>query len=100
MKRFAWIGWLIAATSLAVNASSGFAAAAAGNPLEAHVLVHTSGVHYVYHDGAKFAVDVADIGDGLIDAIPTATRSQWDSMFIITPENRADSERPGRRARC
>jgi hypothetical protein len=39
----------------------------------------------VYHDGLKFAVQVADLGDHVIEAIPTASSAQWDALFGAAP---------------
>jgi hypothetical protein len=39
----------------------------------------------VYHAGLKFAVQVADVGDQLIEAIPTASPSQWEALFGAGP---------------
>ena len=81
MKRIGWIGWHLAGLLLVQNVATGLAASAASNPLEGHLLQHSSGTWYLYHDGLKFAVQVADLGDAVIGAIPTASPDQWDGWF-------------------
>jgi hypothetical protein len=36
-------------------------------------------------DGLKFAVQVADLSDAVIQAIPTASPDQWDGWFSGPP---------------
>jgi hypothetical protein len=87
MQRIGWMtGWLLAGLLLLQNAALGLAASAeSGNPLEGHLLQHSSGTMYVYHAGAKFALSLADLGDQVIEAIPTASASQWTALFDSTP---------------
>ena len=40
--------------------------------LQGRVLVRSDGTVYVYKDGLKYAVQPADVGDDVIDSIPTA----------------------------
>jgi hypothetical protein len=80
MKRIKWAGWLLAALLVLHNAGSGFAAPAA-NPLEGRLLQHTTGAVYLYHQGRKFQLEEADVGDAVIDAIPTASVEQWQNLF-------------------
>src|SRR6266498_3621402 len=54
------------------------------NPLEGQLLHHSTGAFYVYHDGIKFELLLADIGDNLVDAIPSATPAQRGSLFTST----------------
>jgi hypothetical protein len=81
VKRVAWSGWLIAGLLIAHNAAAVLSAPAAGNPLEGHVLQYSTGALYVFHDGLKFSVESADVGDRMIDAIPNATSTQWKALF-------------------
>jgi hypothetical protein len=86
MRRFSWIGWLFAAVSLFWNTTGGLAAPMRSmNPLEGQLLHHSSGGFYIYHDGVKFTILVADIGDQLIETIPGASPAQRDSLFTSTP---------------
>jgi hypothetical protein len=84
MKRVAWMGWLVAGLLLLENAATGLAAPAEGNPLEGTLLQHSTGAFYVVHGGLKFAVQVAEISDPVIEAIPTASSSQWEALFANT----------------
>ena len=43
MKRFAWIGWLIAALLLAQNAAAGWPPRIGANPLEGRLLQQSTG---------------------------------------------------------
>jgi hypothetical protein len=63
---------------------SGGTAPAGGNPLEGHLLQRSDGTWYLYHAGRKFPVQVADLGDPVIEAIPTASPDQWDGLFTGT----------------
>ena len=80
MKRSIWAGWLLPGLLLLHNAAAGLAAPAP-NPLEGRLLQQSNGTFYLYHDGLKFLLPLADVGDGVIDAIPTATADQWNAMF-------------------
>jgi len=80
MKRSNLVGWLLAALLLLQNAAA-VGAAPAANPLEGRVLQQSDGTLYLYHDGVKFLLPLADVGDGVIAAIPTATTDQWNAMF-------------------
>jgi hypothetical protein len=86
--RFSALGWLVAALVLLVNASVTVAAPSLDNPLEGHLLQHSGGVVYLYHAGSKFTVQVADVGDHVIDAIPTAADVEWQALFGDTPAPR------------
>jgi hypothetical protein len=81
MKRLNWFGWLLASLLIAQNAAAGLAAPASTNPLEGRLLEHSNGNFYVYHDGLKFTVQSASTGDSVIDAIPTASETDWSSFF-------------------
>jgi hypothetical protein len=81
MKRYAWTGWLVAGLLLLQNATVALSAPTVANPLEGQLLQHSSGALYLYHAGVKFTVQVADIGDHLIDAIPTASGVEWQTLF-------------------
>ena len=85
MKRIGWIGWLFAGLLLLEHAAAVWAAPADSNPLEGHLLQHSSGTMYVYHAGSKFTLSLADLGDQVIEAIPTASASQWEALFGSTP---------------
>jgi len=84
MKRISWMGWLLAGLLLVQNTAPGLAAPTAANPLEGHLLEQTVGTFYLYHNGFKFAVQVADLGDEVIQAIPTASPDQWADWFADT----------------
>ena len=84
MKRIRWMGWLLAGLLLAQNAATGLAAPASPNPLEGRLLEHSNGNFFVYHEGVKFSVQPASTGDQVIDAIPTATETEWNSFFTAT----------------
>ena len=81
MKRIRWSGWLLAGMLLLHNAAVGLAAPTGSNPLEGHLLQDGGGTFYLYHDGVKFAIQLAELGDQVIGAIPTASSSQWDALF-------------------
>jgi hypothetical protein len=80
-KRLSWCGWLLAGFLLAQNAAAGLAAPASTNPLEGRLLEHSDGDFFVYHAGVKFTVQPAGMGDQVIDAIPTASDTEWTSFF-------------------
>lgn len=81
MKRIGWIGWLLASILLLQNAVTGLTAPAGTDPLEGHVLQHSDGNAYVYHHGLKFAVQLANVGDAVINVIPQASPGQWFELF-------------------
>jgi len=81
MKRLYWAGWVLAGVMLVQSAAIGSASSAQDNPLNGHLLRHTGGATYLYHSGVKFAVDVVELGDQVIDAIPSGTAAQRDSLF-------------------
>jgi hypothetical protein len=81
MKRLNWLGWVLAGLLLAQSGAAALAAPASTNPLEGRLLEHSDGNFYVYHDGRKFAVQPASTGDQVIDAIQTASESEWSSFF-------------------
>ena len=80
-RRIAWLGWLFAGLLLVQTAATGLAAPSSISPLEGRLLQQSSGAFYVYHAGVKFPVQLADMGDQVLGAIPTATSSQWDTLF-------------------
>jgi hypothetical protein len=80
-----WMGWLLAGLLLLQAAGAGLAAPADGNPLEGRLLQHSDGSWYVYHAGLKFAVQAADLGDQVIEAIPSASPIQWEALFGAGP---------------
>ena len=85
MRDVRWMGRLLAGLGLLQSARSGPAAPADGNPLEGRLLQRSDGNWYVYHAGLKFAVQVADVGDQVIEAIPTASSTQWEALFGAGP---------------
>jgi hypothetical protein len=89
MKRVSWTGWFIAGLLLLQNSVNVLAAPTDTNPLEGHLLQHSTGTWFLYHNGVKFAVQAAEVGDTVIDAIPAASPEQWDSFFggsfTVTP---------------
>jgi hypothetical protein len=84
-RRIAWLGWLFAALLLVQTALTGLAAPSSISPLEGGLLQQSSGAFYVYHAGVKFPVQLADMGDQVLGAIPRATSSQWDTLFGGSP---------------
>jgi hypothetical protein len=84
MKHVSWMGWLLAGLLLLDNAAVGLTAPAAASPLEGHLLQRSDGTWYVYHDGLKLPATVADLGDAVIQAIPTASPDQWTGLFSGT----------------
>jgi hypothetical protein len=84
MKRISWMGWLLAGFLLVQNTVPGLAAPTAANPLEGHLLKQSTGTLYLYHNGYKFAVQLADMSDEVIAAIPTASPDQWAGWFTDT----------------
>jgi hypothetical protein len=85
MKRLRWVGWLVAGLLLVQNATVALTAPAVVNPLDGHLLQHTTGTFYVYHGGLKYGVQLAELGDQVIDAIPAATPDQWATFFGAAP---------------
>jgi hypothetical protein len=85
MRRTSWIGWLLAGLLLLQNAATGLAAAGGDNPLQGRLLRHSTGTLYLYHSGHKFAVQMADVGDQVIEAIPSGSPSQFETMFGDSP---------------
>jgi hypothetical protein len=85
LRRISWAGWVLAALFLLHNAVAALAAPAP-NPLEGRLLQQSDGTSYLYHDGFKFLLMPANVGDGVIDAIPTATADQWTTMFTSSEQ--------------
>jgi hypothetical protein len=75
---------------LTLNTTNGSASTPSSNPLEGRLLQHSNGLSYVYHDGQKFIVQVANMGDLVIDAIRMASNAQWETLFrtssSVTPD--------------
>ena len=94
MKHASWLGWLIAGLLILQNANVGTAAATSRNTLEGAVLHHSAGALYVYHGGLKFAVQVADLGDQVIDAVPLASPAQWNALFTADSPERVAPLQP------
>ena len=86
MRRTRWM-WqlLLVGTLLACTVTEGGAASERTNPLEGKLLRTSLGSVYVYHDGLKYEVESADVGDQLTGAIPTASVAQWQAFFTIGP---------------
>jgi hypothetical protein len=85
MKRMHWTGWLLAGLLLLQNTTIGLSAPSGVNPLEGRLLQDSMGTSYVFHAGAKFKLELAEMGDRVIDSIPTASSSQWEALFGGTP---------------
>jgi hypothetical protein len=83
MRRITWAGWAVAGLLMLHNAAVGLAASGP-NPLEGRLLQESNGTFYLYHDGVKFLLTTANVGDSVIDAIPTATTDQWNTMFTTS----------------
>jgi hypothetical protein len=81
MRRIAWLGWPLAGLLLLQNVTAGLAAPATDNPLEGRVLWHSGGNVYLYHQGFKFLVERAEVGDQVIDAIPAGSPEQWAALL-------------------
>jgi hypothetical protein len=90
MNRITWAGWLLSAVLLLNSAVA--LAAPAPNPLEGRLLQQSNGTMYLYHEGIKFLLPLADVGDGVIDAIPTATADQWKAIFATDQSTPAPSD--------
>jgi hypothetical protein len=84
MKHMNWIGWLFAGFLLLQSAAVGFAAPS-GNPLEGRLLQDSGGTTYLYHGGLKFRVQLADLSDQVIEAIPSASLGEWDTLLGGAP---------------
>ena len=85
MKRITWMGWLLACLLLLQNAALGLAAPGGNDPLEGRLLQDSSGTSYLYHGGLKFTLQLAEVGDRVIEAIPGASPSQWDALLGGVP---------------
>ena len=85
MKRVSWVGWLLAGLMLFQNIGTGLASSG-DNPLDGHLLQHSGGAYYLYHNGVKFAVQIADVGDQVIDVIPNAAPGQFELLFRDGPQ--------------
>jgi hypothetical protein len=85
VKYLNWIGWLLASLLLLQNAAVGLAMPGGDNPLQGRLLQTSSGISYVYHGGVKFRLELAEMGDPVIEAIPTASLSQWNALFGSIP---------------
>jgi hypothetical protein len=84
MNTLSALGWLVAALVLLLNGTAALAAPTADNSIEGYVLQHSSGALYLYHAGLKFTVTVADVGDRVIDVIPTASQEEWRTFLADT----------------
>ena len=87
MTRIRWMGWLLAGFLLVQNAAPGLTAPIGTDPLEGRLLQHSNGNAYVYHNGLKFAVQLANVGDAVIDVIPQAGPDQWRGLFTGSATN-------------
>jgi hypothetical protein len=67
------------------NIATGLPAPATANPLEGRLLQDSRGASYVYHAGVIFTLELAEMGDQVIEAIPTASAHQWEALFGGTP---------------
>lgn len=76
---------IVAAVLLSQSVVSAAAAPSAPNPLEGRLLQRSDGVTYIVHNGTRFSVELADVGDRVIDAIPEASPSEWLTLFSPTP---------------
>lgn len=87
MTRIRWTGWLLAGLLLLQDAAPGLTAPTGTDPLEGRMLQHSNGSAYVYHNGLKFAVQLANVGDAVIDVIPLAPPDQWAALFSSSATN-------------
>jgi len=85
MKRYFWTGWLVAGLLLVQNATPALGAPGPSNALEGKLLQHTTGAFYLYHAGHRFGVQVAGLGDAVIEAIPVANVDEWNALFNAAP---------------
>jgi hypothetical protein len=85
MKPRSVLATLAAAVLLAHTVVATAAALSAPNPLEGRLLQRSDGGTYIVHNGARFAVELADVGDRVIDAIPQASQSEWQTLFSPAP---------------
>ncbi len=85
MKRTHWIGWLLAGLLVLQNTAIGLAAPDGANPLDGRLLQDSKGASYVYHTGVKFTLELAELGDQVIEAIPAASPTQWAALFGGAP---------------
>jgi hypothetical protein len=69
----------------AVEQVSGVMASGSDDPLEGRLLERSSGEAFVYHDGAKYALQLVRLDDHVTDAIPLASVSQWNAEFSPAP---------------
>jgi hypothetical protein len=85
MKRTRWIAPAIGA-ALVIFGTAIVWGQDVGSTLQGRLLVRSDGTLYVYRDGLKYAVQPADVGDDVIDAIPTADApvAQLDQLFAST----------------
>jgi hypothetical protein len=79
----------LAAAMFAVGAAQAQTPAPPTAPtaVDAKLLIQSDGTFYLYHDGVKFELPLADMSDVQVRAIPSATEAQWDEHFStpVTP---------------
>jgi hypothetical protein len=85
MKHWSFSATLAVAVLLWHTVVATAAALNAPNPLEGRLLQRSDGGTFIVHNGARFAVELADVGDGVIDAIPQASPSEWLILFSPAP---------------
>lgn len=55
---------------------------------------HTGGAVYLYRGGTKFQLQLTEIGDRMIDAIPNASDVEWGGLFTGQPGVRLTFPQP------
>lgn len=81
-----WAGWVAAAIVLAISVGNTVYAQSTTPPtiptgIDAHLVIQSDGTFYLYHDGVKFELPLADMSDVQVRALPNATTAQWDEHF-------------------
>ncbi len=71
--RTSWrVSWVLAALTLAISGATGVVARQADLEPHGRVFLRSDGILYVYKYGLKYRIQMTDVSDDVIDAVPVA----------------------------
>jgi hypothetical protein len=77
------LGWVVTVLALATSGATGVVARQADLELQGRVFQRSDGIMYVYKDGLKYRIQLTDVSDEVVDAVPDADSSvdRLDQLF-------------------
>jgi hypothetical protein len=90
------IGWLVAGMALLIG-TTGLVRAQAFDPqFQGRIMQRSDGALFIYKDGLKYAVQLADVDDDFINSVPDAELpvAQVDQLFAVPPAPLVDAPPP------